>query len=417
MRDKISSFQMSSQFNGHGDTVYLKADTVKIPPVDQDNITLTPDYSQYALYAVGGVPVVLDPQNIDIFLNRMLGARSALNQVILTKGGPGGGYAATFRIATRGFTDGSYPTIRNRSNRETKRGEIDYFAVTQKSNLNIRKARSESAEVLGSVKPGATFKVITMGGKIVKADDDLKKAKWVKATNGTVEGWVSETYIREDKKGVLLLSRYGLDGPVEVTVTFDGGKMSSTKAIPSKQWCMVGGGEYSYPCKKVDGKWCVAVGPAVMDLLYPRTGKCFAEDMIPFSKFIKVNLRHMSTNKMITEEFCICDIKAHTFDRFPYSDTEKSTIDVKRIEIDPRVPPGMMQTGIRYMNAENPVIVAPGNIDFSIIEFCGNSMSDRERFKEYELISIETNYDKSTRGKIYDYSTGKERVIKEGQTS
>ena len=68
------------------------------------------------------------------------------------------------------------------------------------------------------------------------------------------------------------------------------------------------------------------------------------------------------------------------------------------------------------MNAENPLVVAKtlngdiDNIDFSIFEFCGNSMADEKKFKEYELISIETNYEKNTRGKRFSYSTGKEIV-------
>lgn len=44
---------MGNQFNGYGDTIYLKGDIVKIPPISQDNVTLTPDYSQYALNAIG----------------------------------------------------------------------------------------------------------------------------------------------------------------------------------------------------------------------------------------------------------------------------------------------------------------------------------------------------------------------------
>lgn len=37
-------------------------------------------------------------------------------------------------------------------------------------------------------------------------------------------------------------------------------------------------------------------------------------------------------------------------------------------------------------------------------------MADEKKFKEYELISIETNYEKNTLGKRFSYSTGKEIV-------
>lgn len=431
MKNKKSSFQIGNQFNGYGDKIYLKADPVEILPISQADIKLMPDYSQFTLYATGSNPIVLNPKNINLTVNSMLGAVPALSQVTLIKENDNNRYIANYNVTTCGFTDASYSIIRNKNNSDEKKEMLEYFAVTKQSNLIIREDRSINAKALGEVAPGKAFNVITLNGKIVRLDDedDPKKPKWVKATDGIVEGWVSETYIREDKKRIINLSSYGLNQEIEIRVTFKNETQYSRKRTPSKSWFIVGKGDYGYSCRKVDGRWCVAVGPAIFDYIYPKGGGCEADDIKPFSKFIKVNLQHMVTGNMITEEFCICDIKAHTFNQYPYNKEDRSSRllqkfgdgyfeskDVKKVDIRVGVRNGLIQTGIRYVNAENSLVVAKtlngdiDNIDFSIFEFCGNSMADEKKFKEYELISIETNYEKNTLGKRFSYSTGKEIV-------
>ena len=44
-----------------------------------------PDYSQFTLYATGSNPIVLNPKNINLTVNSMLGAVPALSQVTLIK--------------------------------------------------------------------------------------------------------------------------------------------------------------------------------------------------------------------------------------------------------------------------------------------------------------------------------------------
>lgn len=423
---------MGNQFNGYGDTVYLKGDMVKLPTISQDNVTLTPDYSQYALSATGGNPTALNPESINETINMMMGAVSSLNQATITKNSSDGSYAASFSVSSQGFIADSYSIMRN-TTKNTTEGKLDYFAVTTNSNLNIREERSEKSDILGTVEIGGSFQVITLGGTIVTGpdDDDSSKPKWVKATNGTVEGWVSEPFIREDKKSELKLSTYGLDKNIDIKVNFKDSTSVTESGIPSEKWFMVGGGQYAGNCKKVDEKWCVAVGPAIFDSKYSEKGLCYASDIKPFSKFIKVHLRHKTTGVEITKEFCICDIKAHTFNRYPYNNADRNakllsqkgadffkSETVDNVKINPGVRSGVVQTGIRYVNADNGTVVARikktattdevNNMDFSIIEFCGDTMSDKALFSKYELVSIETNYEKSTRGKRYSYSTGQE---------
>lgn len=265
--------------------------------------------------------------------------------------------------------------------------------------------------------------------------DDNKKPKWVKATNGGKTGWVSSEYIRPDKERTIELSKYGLDSLIKIKVTFKDKTTETREGTPAVSWLTIGGGsDYPSICQKVDGKWMVAVGPAILDELYPDNGKCNDTDIKPFSKLIEVKLKLKNVTKdtkkediVITKEFFVADIKAHTFNKYKYSNLINKTKDaghyisdgVEDVVITPTVRSGMIQTGIRYPNASNSTVVARirdkdprknvNNIDYSIIEFCGRDESSFTRFADYELVSIRTNYEKKTRGKLYDYFTGKEK--------
>lgn len=110
MSGKQSSFHMGNEFNGYGDTVYLKAETCELPPVSQKNVHLTPDYSSYALKAVGGIAVVLNPENMDNIARAMLGAMPVLNYVAITKNEANGRYDTSFKVSSHGLIDTSYHT-------------------------------------------------------------------------------------------------------------------------------------------------------------------------------------------------------------------------------------------------------------------------------------------------------------------
>lgn len=430
MRDKISSFQMSSQFNGHGDTVYLKADTVKIPLVDQDDITLTPDYSQYALYAVGGVPVVLDPQNIDIFLNRMLGARSALNQAILTKGGPGGGYAATFRIATRGFTDGSYPVVKPRE-KEAVVGSVWYFVVTGSSNLIVKRTRTTKKDreyILALLAPGERIKVVTINRNIVKSS--AEGYEWVKVLckpsegykqegdgDGEIEGWAPRIYVREDRARVQMFNEIYNYSKMVISYIKKGDetktKIKTTKNI-FETWYSFKDADPTKQCPNVNGKWKVAVGPAILDWEYPINGTLGQEDEFKgFSKYIKVKLHLKESGADASKpyerimECIVTDVKAHSFHYYPYFDeTDLSADDALRFSsefVDAAIAtakPGLVQTGIRYPYAGNGDVVSLDHMDGSVIEFCGGAKTDFGfTLSDYMLEEIEVNYEHGTRGK------------------
>lgn len=111
MSNKRSSFQMGNQFNGCGEAVYLKADLVKVPPVSQDNVQITPDYSRLALKVIEGSPSQLNSNPVDEIIKAMLGSQTAVNHVALAKNMEDGNYVASFKVApSRGFLADSYPT-------------------------------------------------------------------------------------------------------------------------------------------------------------------------------------------------------------------------------------------------------------------------------------------------------------------
>ena len=72
-----------------------------------------PDYSQFTLYATGSNPIVLNPKNINLTVNSMLGAVPALSQVTLIKENDNNRYITNYNVTTCGFTDASYSIIRN----------------------------------------------------------------------------------------------------------------------------------------------------------------------------------------------------------------------------------------------------------------------------------------------------------------
>lgn len=59
MGSKKSSFHMGDEFNGKGEKVYLRATAYKTyEPLSQENVQLTPDFSECVPRALGAVPLM-----------------------------------------------------------------------------------------------------------------------------------------------------------------------------------------------------------------------------------------------------------------------------------------------------------------------------------------------------------------------
>lgn len=166
MNNRKSSYQIGNQFNGNGDTVYVKADTIEVPPISQKNVQLMPDYSSHVLKAIGGNPNALNPDNVDVSMNKMLGATTSVNYVTLAKSEKDGNYTASIKVASStGFIANSYPTnIKGKSN--PTMGKLDYFAITKESNLSIREDCSVNATVIGTIGIGETFQGLQRMAKL-----------------------------------------------------------------------------------------------------------------------------------------------------------------------------------------------------------------------------------------------------------
>ena len=139
MGKKQSSFNMGYEFNNYGDKVYIKADTFTPPQVSQEHVQLTPDYSQYALKAEGGNPVVLNPDHGDTLAMTVLGSQASVNNISLTKGKIGA-YNVEFEVATGGLTDN--PVNTSQGGTEANIHYVWYFVVTGSTNLSVRSTRS-----------------------------------------------------------------------------------------------------------------------------------------------------------------------------------------------------------------------------------------------------------------------------------
>lgn len=453
MSKKKSSFQMGNQFNGYGDTVYLKADTVKLPPISQDNVQPTPDYSRYALHAVDGGPAVLNPEATSQDISKMVDSISTVSRVSLAKNESNGSYVANFSVSSNGFIDNSYATY-NVSKKVVKKSYRTFFAKTSTNLLvkRVRTTRKEKEYIIGNIGSGQQVEVVLENNQYVYAtpEDETNSYKWIKVKHvleneykqgneiaGTeMEGWVPRVLIREDKKQKIFSKELYDYSKVSMYKKFKDTEANKkenrvgemTEIVNSfADWGVVGGGGYKGVDNKTYGKWDVAVGPGIIDWEYPDDGGVRDDDMKGFSKFIKVflslkeDIKDPKKKKKQTIECYLYDLKAHTYNIYPYSDQMKAKLkedkcpktqyesdyvddasasvedELKRSGL---IRSGLIQTGIKspYVSGEKRAVVSFDHMDGSVIEFCGESVNLGFKAKDYVLDYIEVNYEDTTRG-------------------
>lgn len=184
--------------------------------------------------------------------------------------------------------------------------------------------------------------------------------------------------------------------------------------LPFKKWGVFGKGDYPKKCSKYMNRWCVAVGPKILDTKYDNNGQVQADDFKGFSKIIRVHLKSKKDGSNKSIELYVADLKAHTYNKYPNKAKYKSDFvtkakayiwkyndKIKRKE-SKLIPNGIIQTGIRYPKSiikEEDSVVAVDNVDGTIIEFCGAYADIGFELNDYELTMIETNFENKTRGK------------------
>lgn len=86
MGKKKSSFHIGNEFNGYGNTRYLKAKLCGIhPEVTQKIIRPAVNFTGCILKATGASPIAIDPQHITAYSRAATGSIPSTNQVILTR--------------------------------------------------------------------------------------------------------------------------------------------------------------------------------------------------------------------------------------------------------------------------------------------------------------------------------------------
>lgn len=437
MGRKQSSFNMGYEFSGHGDKVYIKADTYKAPQVSQENVQLTPDYSKFALKVEGGNAVVLNPENADIQAMTILGSQASVNNISLTKN-VAGGYNAEFTVATSGLTDNPNPTSNAESNSETH--DVWYFVVTGDSGLKVRSIRStkDNDSIVGSVPSGGPIKVEYSGDSPVRGDtvDDSEDYNWVrvkfipneKNKKNWVEskekkGWVPRKFIREDIKRTIDIKRYDSIFISFVRVNETITRNETGSACIRWYSFKTPNTESTDVCPKTNGRWHIQVGPAVLDWEYPTNGTLGQEEEFNgFNKYVDVYLTDKNKIQNRVLKCVVTSLKAHTFYYYPYDEEDKNyeryeephfkSDFVTRALADmcPGViDPGIVQTGIRYPNAHNGSVVKESSMDFSVIEFFGGPNTEFGfTLSDYLLDKVVVNDDTITpslRGKKMGVTT------------
>lgn len=109
MSKKKSSFHMGDEFNGRGKKVYLRATQHNTyAPLSQENVRLTPGFSQYAIRAVGAM-LVMNSGGKDVTAAlKALGGMPCVGQVLIKKDVKTGKYQTRFIVKKIQLTTGSY---------------------------------------------------------------------------------------------------------------------------------------------------------------------------------------------------------------------------------------------------------------------------------------------------------------------
>jgi len=164
---------------------------------------------------------------------------------------------------------------------------------------------------------------------------------------------------------------------------------------PVVNWGIPGEGAYAkddLELKDENGRYRIAVAPKILIPDYPNNGQIWGSDFKNISDRIDIVLKHKTTSEIKIIECIVHDLKAHSYSKYPdghpnYSGNEAS------FEIDN----GWIQTGIAYphsWNATNGPGIALGNMDGSVVEFCGTESEmdfDRQSYELVKLIHIDKN--------------------------
>lgn len=218
------------------------------------------------------------------------------------------------------------------------------------------------------------------------------------------KGWMREDVILpQEVRKISFMSK------VNIKYQKSNNKFGKKTLYPCNNWFVLGmGKKYPKVCRKIDGRWAVAVGPEILEKNYDKKGKVLEEDFYSFSKCIEVHLIHKNNNSKYVMECQVVDLKAHTYTDYGYKNkkTGKNKDNIKKARVIPKdLQNGLIQTGIRYPNATNGWRISPiNNMDGSIIEFCGHELGNgfEEVLKNYKLDYIKTNYTSATRGKMFE---------------
>ena len=110
MGSRKSSFHMGDEFNGKGDKVYLRASSYRTyEPLSQENVRLTPDFSQCVPRALGAVPLMGGAGGGGAGAQaKAAGALAAAGQITVRRGSGEGEYLTGFRISRKRLTNGAY---------------------------------------------------------------------------------------------------------------------------------------------------------------------------------------------------------------------------------------------------------------------------------------------------------------------
>lgn len=256
--------------------------------------------------------------------------------------------------------------------------EFARYVVIPKIMIVRKEPNTKSDEIL-RLEAGQRIDVILNGGQRIEENNLVESRLWVeiKLDDDTI-GWVADENILPDA----LIETVP---PKEVNVKVFG--KDDKTLYPSENWGIVGAGDYiNDPMKVITEdkieRYRIAVAPRILNPKYGKDGLVQMDDFMAFNMFVELDVENKITLKIDTKYCFVVDIKAHSYNKYPDGHTGNSNI----VSAESDVESGIVQTGIRYPKAVNPLIVAIDNIDGTIIEFCTGSLDFNPN--DYRLLKV-----------------------------
>lgn len=353
MGKKKSSFHMGDEFNGNGQKVYLrptKHNTYE--PLSQQNVRLTPNFSQYVPKAIGAIPVGCKSTHSDNKVAlKAIGGIPSMSQVIVKKDKKKGIYKGEFRVRKKQLTTGGSLQEKN----SAPRGKIKTPEVLRGKAIKIAPWLTAYMK-----EPIHDEVVAVLGTEELHFED----RELFRMNHPEADWYAYEDYIEKNEDGT----------PYYTINSYAATQLREHYSEPEFYYSDENG------FTNAEGRYWVAVGPEVLCPGYndrPEEEQTLTEDQFKYGTKIDVIMQHMIyESKLIYIECIVGDVMGHSY------------------------PNGVFQTGDPYPNSSNGDEYGGYAINGAYVEFINapavieggkkiyTNFYEDERMSDYRVVEV-----------------------------